>query len=187
MTCGLPQHSIRLSCQGFRALALPDHAIRALPRRGRGTTLRSNGGAQQSRPATPSTCRPRPRLRNAGAQRGDCRAESGCPQRIRNASHRWEARLGFSHSRPPAGLPTISHREMRRRFQKTPKAQGSVCDDAMLPKDNLIQPIERNTQALRCFELPHAERLEVLLEQNLARRNRRTYPVRIPSLVRTKS
>ena len=38
---------------------------------------------------------------------GDGLAANGYPPQIRNASHRWEVRLGFGQSKPPAALSTI--------------------------------------------------------------------------------
>ena len=47
-------------------------------------------------------------IARALGRRGDTLAASGCPQRRRDASRRWEATLGFSHSKRPAALLTIS-------------------------------------------------------------------------------
>src|SRR5262249_12435620 len=50
---------------------------------------------------------------------------------------------------------------------------------AALAKDDFVQPIERDAKVLGRFEL--AERLQVLLQQDFARWNRRPKPIRIPT------
>ena len=78
----------------------------------------------------------------------------------------------------PIGLQP--HPELRRRLQQSCEPQRGVRGDPALSEDNLVQPVERDAQALGRLELPETERLQVLLQQDLARWNRRPQPVRDP-------
>src|SRR6185369_2900320 len=79
----------------------------------------------------------------------------------------------------PIGLQP--HPQLWRGLQQSCEPQRRIRGDAALTKDDLVQPVEGDAEALGRFELPEAERLQILLQENLARRNRRTQPFGFPS------
>ena len=79
----------------------------------------------------------------------------------------------------PIGLQ--SHPQLRRRLQQPCEPKRGVRCDATLSENNLVQTVERDAEPLRRFELTEAERLQILFQQDLPWRNRRTQPSRISS------
>jgi hypothetical protein len=65
---------------------------------------------------------------------------------------------------------------LRRRLEKTREPQRRIRGDTALAQDDLVQTVERNAQASSGFDLPDAERLQVLLEEEFTRRDRRPQP-----------
>jgi hypothetical protein len=61
-----------------------------------------------------------------------------------------------------------SHPQLRRCFQQSREAKRCVRSDAPLTEDNLVQPVERDAEPLGGLELTQTDRLQVLLEENLA-------------------
>src|SRR5712691_3976240 len=79
----------------------------------------------------------------------------------------------------PVGLQT--HPQLRRRLQQSCEPERRIGRYSPLPEDDFIESVERNAKSLRRFELTQTQRLQVLLQRFLARRDRRPQPIRISS------
>src|SRR5262245_11817956 len=79
----------------------------------------------------------------------------------------------------PIGLQP--HPQLRRRLQQPCQPKRGVRGNATFAEHNFVQSVERVAQPLRRLELTDAKWLQILLQQDLARWNRRPQPVGIPS------
>ena len=72
----------------------------------------------------------------------------------------------------PVGLEP--HPELGRGLQEPSEPQRRIRSDAALTEHDLVQAVERHTELLGGRELPHAQRLQILLQKQLAWVDRRT-------------
>ena len=70
----------------------------------------------------------------------------------------------------PIGLKP--HPELRRRLQEARQPQRRIGRDAALTEDDLVEPVERDAKPFSGLDLSQTEWLQVLLQQDLSRRNR---------------
>src|SRR5438067_1690991 len=71
-----------------------------------------------------------------------------------------------------------AHPELRRGIEQPREPERGIGADAALAEDDLVQAVQRNTEAARSVSLADAERLQELFEQDLARWNGRSEPAR---------
>ena len=79
----------------------------------------------------------------------------------------------------PVGLQT--HPELRGRLQQPCEPERRVRGNAALSRHDFVQAVQRDAETASRVQLTETERLQVFLEQNLSRRNRRAEPVGLPS------
>src|SRR5438270_4107723 len=60
------------------------------------------------------------------------------------------------------------HPELRRGIEQTRQPESGIGADAALAEDDLVQAVQRNTEAARSVSLADAERLQEFFEQDLA-------------------
>ena len=67
-------------------------------------------------------------------------------------------------------IPSLEvHPELRFHSEKASHPQGSVCRDASLPVDDLVDAARRDAHGLGQVILAHLHRLEEILKQDFAR------------------
>lgn len=74
-----------------------------------------------------------------------------------------------------------SHPELWRGLEQPRETKSGIGADAALPENDLVQSVQRDPELPGSVGLAETLRFQELLEKDLAGRDRRSQPVRIPS------